>query len=67
VGGVTFSIEVIVTDGAATAVVSGQPPDGLFNVTGHEDAQQRSLTVTQRDSGGRYVSSATHVHYKEDG
>lgn len=61
----SFSVNVTSKAGEVTVTTSGDVPDGIFGVSGHEDSAQRSLSVTHRSPDGRYVQNATSVHYKE--
>lgn len=62
----SFQITATAKDGAVSVTCSGDVPDGEFAVNGHEDRQQRTLSVTRRDTGGRYVQMAHGTHYKDD-
>lgn len=61
----SFQIIVAVTDGAATAEVNGDVPDGQYEVAGHEDGAIRVLSVLRRGPDGRYVQQASATHHKE--
>lgn len=61
----SYTISVRTEDGQASVQVSGEVPDGVFTVSGHEDDSQRQLSVTRQGLDGRYVATAGHTHYKE--
>lgn len=60
----SFSITVAVKNGDTTVQTTGEVPDGEYTVNGHDDDNSRVLGVYQRGTDGKYVSSATHTHYK---
>lgn len=60
----SYTITVAVEDGTVAATMGGEVPEGEFVISGHEDDSQRTLAVTRRGPDGRYVGTASHVHYK---
>lgn len=60
----SYNLEVTVKDGTASVTTSGDVPEGVFIVAGHEDAEQRSLSVSRRDEHGRFAQVATSQHVK---
>lgn len=61
----SFNVSVTIKAGKPEVTMSGDVPDGELSVSGHETADQRSLTVMRRGPDGRYVQQANSVHYKE--
>ena len=61
----SYSVTVAVKLGEAVVTVSGDVPDGRFEISGIEDAESRELGVIQRDEHGRFVQHAASIHYKE--
>lgn len=64
-GVMSYNVKVTAKDGTATVEVSGDLPDGLHVITGHQDASQTSLSVTRSAEDGRPVLSASTSTYKE--
>lgn len=61
----SYVVSVRVQGGQATAALSGDVPDGEYQISGHDDAHQRALSVVRRTPDGRYAEQAGHTHYKE--
>jgi hypothetical protein len=61
----SYQITVVVQEGKISATGSGDVPEGEHIIAGHEDASQRSLSVTRRLPDGRYAGLASAVHHKE--
>lgn len=61
----SYNMAITVKDGQASVVLSGDVPDGHYDVHGHEDQAQRSFGVARKGLDGRYVQAASSTHYKE--
>lgn len=59
----SYGFKVKTTGGQATVEsVYGDLPDGEFDVTGHAGPSDVQVSITQRDTAGRYVTAAQHHH-----
>lgn len=56
----TYSIVVKVANGQPEAIVSGDAPDGSYQIDGHRSDAGESVQVTRRDAEGRYAAHAEH-------
>lgn len=59
----SYSFAVEAKDGQLTVVAPTQPstaiPDGRFAVSGHEDADWLSVSVSRTDPAGRQIAQAS--------
>jgi hypothetical protein len=63
--GMSYSVNVTVKDGTATATASSGTPDGTFSITGHDDASVRSLSVQLNTGSGEFVAASSLSVRKE--
>jgi hypothetical protein len=59
----SYSFQVEAKDGVITPVPTTQPniavPDGKFSISGHEDADWLSISVTRNDETGKQIAQAS--------
>lgn len=63
----TYAISLHIEDGKPRIVnVAGEPPDGMIEVTGHDDGTNVNIGAMHRDAQGRFVIWASHNRHPEE-
>jgi hypothetical protein len=60
----SYQIKVTSAGGELTVESSGDVPEGAHYVSGHEDASNRSLSVSRTDKDGKSLIQASAGHPK---